>query len=434
MEENYNEEYEYEKEDDKKFHITRGMLLIGILLLIIIIVVIIIIVSKSKDKQPQYVESDFKKLESRMEEEAPNYLEQKTKDPDNGELKVDLKDLLVENGGAIDPKKVKAAQICEGYVLVTGNEKTTYTAYIKCKDYYTTKGYKNSDKKTTSSKKEKDVTKPDIVIKGDEKITINVGSKYEDQGATVVDNVDGDITSKMKTSNNVNVNAPGTYLVTYSAVDAAGNRAEKSRTVIVVEVTTTPTTTRNVYTTKRNVYTTTKGHSATTKKVTTKRITTPPTLTLKGNNSIVINLGSTYKEPGYVATDATGNNITSRVVISGSVNTSVAKTYTIKYTVSDTYGNTTSKSRIVKVSSNAVKLNSISVTPNSKTLEVGQTYKINVIFNPSNASNKSLTWTSNNSNVASVSNGTVTARKKGTAKITVTPIGASSKTVEIIVK
>ena len=434
MDDNYKEEYEYE-DDEKKFRITRGMVILAAFILIVIIIVVIVIVKKINSKKPEYTLSDFKKLESRMEEESRNYLEQKNIDLDNGDERVDLKDLLEENGGAISKKSVKAAKVCDGYVLATKKETEEYHAYIKCGKYYTTDGYQDVSKKKTTTKKEKDVTKPDIVIIGDEKININVGDNYTDKGATATDNVDGDITNKIVINNTVDTKTSGTYSVTYTVTDKAGNRAEKVRTVIVNEGQTTTvreTTTRNVYTTRS--YNNTTRANNTTRKATTKRITTPPTLTLYGNNTIEINAGSIYKDPGYNAVDAQGKNITSKVVVTGSVNTAISGTYTIKYTVTDDYGNKTSKSRIVRVKNNTIKLNSISVTPNSKTLSVGQTYKISVIFNPSNATNKTLIWSSNNSNVASVSNGVVTARKRGVAKITVTPVGSSSKVVEIIVK
>ena len=68
-----------------------------------------------------------------------------------------------------------------------------------------------------------------------------------------------------------------------------------------------------------------------------------------------------------------------------------------------------------------VNVESISVTPTSKTLEIGETQQLSVAFTPSNATNKKVSYSSNNTGVATVSNnGLVTAISAGNATITVT--------------
>lgn len=54
------------------------------------------------------------------------------------------------------------------------------------------------------------------------------------------------------------------------------------------------------------------------------------------------------------------------------------------------------------------------------TLQAGNTGTVSVQMTPSNATVKSMTWSSSDASVATVSNGTVTARKAGTATITAT--------------
>ncbi len=56
----------------------------------------------------------------------------------------------------------------------------------------------------------------------------------------------------------------------------------------------------------------------------------------------------------------------------------------------------------------------------------GETYQLNATISPSNAENKKLTWTSSNNNIATVSNGKVTAKKDGT--VTITAKASSGKT------
>ncbi|TSD02569.1 MAG: hypothetical protein Athens071416_626 [Parcubacteria group bacterium Athens0714_16] len=59
-----------------------------------------------------------------------------------------------------------------------------------------------------------------------------------------------------------------------------------------------------------------------------------PVLILTGGD-LALNVGDTYVEPGFTATDNEDGDITSSVVVSGSVNTSVAGVYTLTYNVID---------------------------------------------------------------------------------------------------
>ena len=82
----------------------------------------------------------------------------------------------------------------------------------------------------------KDVTIPVISLEGSASVILEAGSAYTDAGATAADNVDGSITSSIVTVNPVDINTVGTYTVTYSVSDAAGNAATAvTRTVVIVE-------------------------------------------------------------------------------------------------------------------------------------------------------------------------------------------------------
>ena len=70
---------------------------------------------------------------------------------------------------------------------------------------------------------------------------------------------------------------------------------------------------------------------------------------------------------------------------------------------------------------NIVKISDIVLDKNQMTLVVGQTGKLTETIFPDNASNKSVSWNSSNSSVASVDqSGVVLGKAKGTARITVT--------------
>ncbi len=71
----------------------------------------------------------------------------------------------------------------------------------------------------------------EIKLNGQEEITIVKGNKYQEQGVVVR----GDDILKVETTGTVIENTVGTYLITYTATDKAGNISTKTRTVTVVE-------------------------------------------------------------------------------------------------------------------------------------------------------------------------------------------------------
>jgi hypothetical protein len=81
-----------------------------------------------------------------------------------------------------------------------------------------------------------DVTHPVVTLTGPSPQTIEAGTPYIELGATATDNVGvvGDVTIDAAA---VNTSTTGDYLVTYTAVDAAGNSTTAIRTVTVVDTT-----------------------------------------------------------------------------------------------------------------------------------------------------------------------------------------------------
>lgn len=79
-----------------------------------------------------------------------------------------------------------------------------------------------------------DTTAPVITLTGDATITHTLNTTYTDLGATATDDNDGDLTSSITVSGTVNKDLKGTYELTYTVSDAAGNTATKKRTVNVV--------------------------------------------------------------------------------------------------------------------------------------------------------------------------------------------------------
>jgi hypothetical protein len=84
-----------------------------------------------------------------------------------------------------------------------------------------------------------DANPPVITLNGSSTVNLTVGDSWTDPGATAVDNVDGPVSVVI--TGTVDLTTPGTYVLTYSATDAAGNAAvEVVRTVVVGAATPPP--------------------------------------------------------------------------------------------------------------------------------------------------------------------------------------------------
>jgi LPXTG-motif cell wall-anchored protein len=149
-----------------------------------------------------------------------------------------------------------------------------------------------------------DTTNPIIALKGDSDEIIEVNHDYVEKGATATDNYNGDISKDIVISGSVDTHKLGDYVITYNVKDAANNSASTvRRTVHVVD-------------------------------------STKPVITLKGDTEQTIEVHSKYVDPGVTLIDNYDNDINSKLVISGAVNTDKLGDYTIVYNVKDGSGNT----------------------------------------------------------------------------------------------
>jgi hypothetical protein len=80
-----------------------------------------------------------------------------------------------------------------------------------------------------------DTIKPIITLSGNNPDTVMQNKSYTDPGATATDNVDGNITNKITKLSTLDTSKIGTYIITYSVSDLAGNKATQVRTVIVTK-------------------------------------------------------------------------------------------------------------------------------------------------------------------------------------------------------
>lgn len=106
---------------------------------------------------------------------------------------------------------------------------------------------------------------------------------------------------------------------------------------------------------------------------------------------------------------------TARLYISATHNTSTSTAYLYLYGADIT----------ITYTAEDVHPTSVTLDYNTASLEEGDTIQLTETVLPSNATNKSVTWSSSNTSVATVSGGLVTAVSAGSATITVTTVDGS---------
>lgn len=193
---------------------------------------------------------------------------------------------------------------------VNNTEAGTYTV-----TYDVTDSSGNEATQITRTVVVRDTIDPVISLVGDDPLYLECGLEtYRDPGTTIVDTGTPSLVAAVG-GDTVDASTLGTYVVTYNAIDLAGNSAVQiTRTVIV-------------------------------------RDTTAPAILITGGTTISLGLNDTYFEQGATAIDACDGttayaNFTSTV---STVNTSAYGTYFVTYTVEDSSGNEASSSRTVLV-------------------------------------------------------------------------------------
>ena len=159
-----------------------------------------------------------------------------------------------------------------------------------------------------------DTTNPSITLNGDEEITVEVGGSFVDPGATATDTYQGNISSAIVVTGSVDTDALGTYVIRYNVSDSSGNAAtEVTRTVTVSD-------------------------------------TTPPDFSLVGDETVSIDINTSFVDPGVSAIDDYDGDISSSVNVIGTVDTSVVGSTTLYYNILDSSGNAASQlTRTVQV-------------------------------------------------------------------------------------
>ena len=203
-----------------------------------------------------------------------------------------------------------------GSIVVTGSvDANTPGEYVLTYSATDEAGNTGTATRTVIVEAAADVTAPVVTLIGDATITLTEGDTYTEQGATAVDDVDGDLTGSIVITGTVDTSTPDTYTLTYSATDSSGNTGTATRTVIVEAA----------------------------------PDVTAPVVTLLGDNPITLTVGDTFTDPGATALDDVDGDVTASIVVTGAVDTGTEGTYTLTYTATDSAGNEGTATRSVVV-------------------------------------------------------------------------------------
>lgn len=150
-----------------------------------------------------------------------------------------------------------------------------------------------------------DTTAPKITLLENPGNITMPGEEYVEEGFVATDNYDDDLTDR------VTVTREGDT-ITYTVKDSSGNTTSVRRTIRYGDA-------------------------------------EAPVITLTGESSMTITVGSTFVEPGFTAVDNRDGDVTTQVQITGTVDPMATGEYVLTYTVTDAAGNTASVERKVTV-------------------------------------------------------------------------------------
>ncbi|MCK8060335.1 MULTISPECIES: Ig domain-containing protein [unclassified Fusibacter] len=147
---------------------------------------------------------------------------------------------------------------------------------------------------------------------------------------------------------------------------------------------------------------------------------------LKGNATD--NLSSLLIEKYEGTTWSTVSLVSNLPAVETTLNFNVSSdTNKLRFTYTKSTGNLAIDDIKLEAASSSIAVQGVTLDVTSASLDVGQQLSLAASVLPTDASDKSVTWSSSNESVATVSSGTVTAVAEGTAVITVTTVDGGKK-------
>ena len=140
-------------------------------------------------------------------------------------------------------------------------------------------------------------------------------------------------------------------------------------------------------------------------------------------NNLKITAGTTVDKLSISSSSAEDSTITNNGTIK-----ELSTSQDIKVDGSGTINDKTGSGTVTTGDDQKISVKGVSLNKTATTIEVGKTEKLTATITPDNATNKEVTWSSSNTDIATVgTDGTVTAKAVGTADITVTTADGSKK-------
>ena len=267
----------------------------------------------------------------------------------NGEtsLTVEFGDPYVDQGATAKDKEDGnlTSEIKTSGLPIDTSKPGSYTVTYNVKD----KQGATDTKTRTVEVKSRDTTRPVIALKGPNPVTLQLGERYTEPGATATDNVDDTaaITNRIEIKGFVDTTKVGTYTRTYNVKDDAGNPATQRTRTIRVKKDTPPVNQR-------------------------------PVITVLGASSITVSVAAGYVDRGATAFDKEDGRITRKISTVNPVDTSKPGIYIVRYNVEDSKGRPAfEKTRTVEVvdDPDVTRPEIRLIGPERITVKVGSTYR-----------------------------------------------------------
>ncbi|HLM46050.1 MAG TPA: kelch repeat-containing protein, partial [Myxococcaceae bacterium] len=138
-----------------------------------------------------------------------------------------------EGGADVDPGMSSGTDNCSG---VTYSSSPGAGSFLVGSTSVTHTGRDSSGNAATCTSRVTvvDTQAPEVSVVGYASVSLECGKPYVEAGAAAFDGCYGDLSHMVTVSGSVNTHVAGTYTLTYTAKDAAGNTGSAFRTVIVV--------------------------------------------------------------------------------------------------------------------------------------------------------------------------------------------------------
>ncbi|MES2654099.1 MAG: immunoglobulin-like domain-containing protein [Bacteroidota bacterium] len=148
----------------------------------------------------------------------------------------------------------------------------------------------------------KDNVKPVISLLGNNIVRTEINKTFNDPWVLATDNIEGNIAGRVQIVSTLDTSNLGVYTIKYFVKDYSGNVSDTLIRTVIVELN-----------------------------------NTGPAIALLGGSTVRTNVKTPFVDPGVIALDNTGADISANVVKTTDLNENVIGTYTTRYTITDAF-------------------------------------------------------------------------------------------------